>query len=150
ILYFLQNLHCFGSDCTVSVVTTVFCLQSCIIFPQPYCLILTHTMLSVGNIKNTNVLCFCCLFLHDFLTFFCSLLGKSLIHFNFPSSFHFLFLSLSVLKYSWCFIGSSLTLCRYSLSLSAPLFPFGILVSYDSFSPEQFQIEISIIYIFTI
>src|SRR4029434_6869372 len=89
--------------------------------------------------KNTNVLCFCCLFLHDFLTFFCSLLDKSLIHFNFPS-FRFLFLSLSFLKYSWCFTGTSLTLCRYFLSLSAPLFPLGILVSYDSFSPEQFQI----------
>src|SRR4029434_1959200 len=97
-----------------------------------------------------NVLCFCCLFLHDFLTFFCSLLGKSLIHFNFPSSFRFLFLSLSFLKYSWCFTGSSLTLCQYSLSLSVPLFPFGILVSYDSFSPEQFVIVIRMIYMFTI
>src|SRR4029434_7359376 len=94
-----------------------------------------------GNIKNTNVSCFCCLFLHDFLTFFCSLLDKSLKHFNFPSSFRFLFLSLFFLKYPWCFTGSSLTLCRYSLSLSAPPFPFGILVSYDSFSPEQFQID---------
>ena len=39
-----------------------------------------------------------------------------------------------------------------SLLSSAPLFliHFGILVSYDSFSPEQFQIEISIIYMFTI
>src|SRR4029434_3668242 len=137
-LDFLQNIQCFCSDSTVSVVTTVFCLQGCIIFPQPYCSILTHTMLKVGNIKNTNVLCFCYLFLNDFLTFFCSLLNKSLIHFNFPSSFRFLFLSLFSLKYSWCFTGSSLTLCRYSLSLSAPLFPFGILVSYDSFSPEQF------------
>src|SRR4029434_7985312 len=37
----------------------------------------------------------CCLFPHDFLTFFCSLLDKSLIHFNFPSSFHFLFQTIS-------------------------------------------------------
>src|SRR4029434_945933 len=102
------------------------------------------------GILKTQMFCAFAVFSHDFLTFFCSLLDKSLIHFNFPSSFRFLFLSLSFLKYSWCFTWSSLTLCRYSLSLSAPLFPFVILVSYDSFSPEQFQIEISIIYIFTI